>query len=372
MSFLNKIFGSSDQPVKNVSEFWSWFHENSSEFHEVVKSKDPRLVQEKLFPRLERQLGGIKDGIFFLVGMIDADTAELVLTADGYPKNVAFVEDLVDAAHGIPGWMFTALKQPGGEKFGLRLGGVEFGSDTLAFYPNDVPDMPDLVDVTIVHPAFDNTDGQQLHNGAYLYIENYLGELVLMTEIDNMRFCGPSQADKACIPIEALGNFLETRRALFVEKYEGSRALTDTDGYAIMQAQLDGGMPLVATVNTDLISWDKKPSHPWMVVVTIPYNGTATNGLPDNETAEKLNQIEEAITDQLPDHEGYLNIGRQAAKNQRDIFYACADFRKPSKVVYAVQREYASMNIEYDLYKDKYWRTVEHLKSDEQDGLIGD
>jgi predicted fused transcriptional regulator/phosphomethylpyrimidine kinase len=42
--------------------------------------------------------------------MLDDDTAELVLTADGSLLNIAFVEDLVETAPNLKGWKFTALK----------------------------------------------------------------------------------------------------------------------------------------------------------------------------------------------------------------------------------------------------------------------
>ena len=40
-------------------------------------------------------------------------------------------------------------------------------------------------------------------------------------------------------------------------------------------------------------------------------------------------------------------------------FYAlCRDFRKPSKVLYKLQEEYAGqVEITYDIYKDKYWQS---------------
>jgi hypothetical protein len=47
---------------------------------------------------------------FFLTGMYNDDTVELVLTADGAVKNIVFVEELVNSAPKIEGWKFTALK----------------------------------------------------------------------------------------------------------------------------------------------------------------------------------------------------------------------------------------------------------------------
>jgi hypothetical protein len=61
---------------------------------------------------------------------------------------------------------------------------------------------------------------------------------------------------------------------------------------------------------------------------------------------------------ELKDFEGYLNIGRQTAKNVREIYVACRDFRKPSKVLFEVQKKHArQLKVSYDIYKDKYWQS---------------
>ncbi len=84
--------------------------------------------------------------------------------------------------------------------------------------------------------------------------------------------------------------------------------------------------------------------------------------MPDQSTADSLNAIEDKIIAQLPDHEGYLNIGRQTSENLRSIFMACRDFRKPSKVLEAIEKEFkGSFQIEFEIFKDKYWRSVERF-----------
>jgi hypothetical protein len=162
------------------------------------------------------------------------------------------------------------------------------------------------------------------------------------------------------IPLEALPNYLDTREALFVEKYEGVRLFTENDRFALLEAQSDQGRPFLATVNEDLLKWDKKASHPWMFVVSIGYDGSANSGLPNSADLDELDSIEQAISMQLKDVEGYLNIGRQSANDRRDIFYACADFREPAKVAFATLGK-VSRPFEYSIFKDKYWQTVSHL-----------
>jgi hypothetical protein len=84
--------------------------------------------------------------------------------------------------------------------------------------------------------------------------------------------------------------------------------------------------------------------------------------MPDQKTYELLNQLEEDLIAELPDHEGYLNIGRQTADGSREIYFACQNYSKPSKVLYQFQTYYeGSLDLEYSLYKDKYWRTFERF-----------
>ena len=68
--------------------------------------------------------------------------------------------------------------------------------------------------------------------------------------------------------------------------------------------------------------------------------------------------------EQLKDHEGFINIGRQTADGARNIYFACNNFRKPSKVLYEISKSYEHrLKINYDIFKDKYWRSLDQFKS---------
>ena len=64
----------------------------------------------------------------------------------------------------------------------------------------------------------------------------------------------------------------------------------------------------------------------------------------------------------LKDSEGYLNIGRETAEGTRDVYFACDEFRKASVAMRKVCEKYKdSIQIDYDIFKDKYWRCLNHL-----------
>jgi hypothetical protein len=136
MSFLKSIFGKKDNPVKSYSDFWNWFLQHEKDFFKVVSSrKGSKEIVEGFFDKLSPKLKELKDGYFYLTGMFDDNTVELVLTADGDTNNIVFVEELVKAAPNIAGWKFTALK-PSMEikNINISMAGYEFNGDNLNFY----------------------------------------------------------------------------------------------------------------------------------------------------------------------------------------------------------------------------------------------
>lgn len=355
MSILKKLF-SAKQPIENYNDFWRWFQENEKAFFKAVKFQ--KNIEKDFFDRISPKLNELKEGFFYLTGMLDDSTVELILTADGTIKNIVFVEELVKAAPAIHGWKFTSLKPPLDIKnVRIDMAGYRFDSDTLSFYPNDHKDYPDEIDITIVHKDYNESDKSSITNGTYIFLDNFIGELNSVTTIDSVKVIGKEQAEKELIPIEKLKDFLLWREKEFIEKYEGTLQNTDTAEFSILEAELESGNKLIATINTDILNWEKKASHPWLVTLEIPYDGQSNNGMPDKTTYQLLNEIEENVIEKLKDIDGYLNIGRQTANNLREVYFACKDFRKPSKVLHQLTKDYPRIEIKYDIYKDKYWRS---------------
>lgn len=362
MSFLKNIFGKKDGPIKSYVDFWIWFQKNEKEFYNSVKSQ--QNIEKGFFDKLSPKLAELKDGYFFLTGMYDDNTVELVLTADGNTKNIVFIEELVEAAPKINAWKFTALKPALNiEDVSIEMEGLKFSSDNLFFHSNELPNYPDEIDICVVHTEMSDDNREKILNGTYIFLDNYLGELNLVNNIDSLQIISKDEAKKELVPIAKLKDFLTWRQKEFIEKYEGVRYDTENDEYSILEAELESGNMLLAVVNTKLLNWDKQASHPWLAVMTIKYDGSENNGMPDNEDYESIGNIEEEMMALLVDKEGYLNVGRQTSKNEREIYFSCKDFRKPSKVFYETQQKYfGKFEIEFDIYKDKYWQTLERFK----------
>lgn len=151
------------------------------------------------------------------------------------------------------------------------------------------------------------------------------------------------------------------REKEFIEKYDGMIYDTDADECSLLEARDSNGLPVIAIVNQELLGWDAKASHPWMLTIDISYKGNET-GMPDEVTYARMSEFEEAITEKLQCQKGYLNTGRQTYNNERTIFFACKEFRECSRITSNLIKDYTNkLNISYSIYKDKYWKTMDRF-----------
>jgi len=363
MSFLKNIFGKKETPIRTYADFWNWFESNQEAFYKVVKSREN--LEKDFFDKLSPKLGELKDGFYFLTGMSGDHTTELIITPDGIVKNIVFAEELVAAAPAISNWKFTALKSATNiDNLGIRMGDYNFDSESLSFYAINHDAYPDEIDIVIVHNDYKEEDQSTIINGVYIFLDNYLGELNSVTAIDNLKIVSNEQAESELIPISKLKDYLIWREKEFVERYSEVHYDTANDSYSALEAELNNGRPWLAIMNTTLLNWDNKASHPWILAVEIKYDGNNNNGMPDKETYEQLNVFEDEVLAELRDFDGYLNVGRQTADNVRVIYFACKDFRKPAKTLYALTKKYAAtLDVTYSLYKDKYWQSFERFRT---------
>jgi hypothetical protein len=358
MSFFKSLFNKKEKPITSYADFWEWFQQHEQKFYKVVKNNGD--IKSVFFDKMAPKLNELKDDFWYVTGMFDEHVAELVLTPDGAIENIVFVEELVQAAPTLPNWKFTALKPAISiENIRIEMGGYAFKSENLSFYSVDHKEYPDEIDLRIVHDDYNEEDKKTIINGTYLFLDNYLGELNSITTIDDITVISRAEATEELIPISKLKDFLIWREKEFVEKYKGLRHNTDSDSYVSMEATLKNGFPLFAIMNSDLLAWDSKASHPWMLIIRIHYDGKENHGLPDERDYQILNDIEDTIIAQLKDSEGYVNVGRQTADSERDIYMACVDFRLPSKVLHEIVNSYKNQfEIEFDIFKDKYWQSL--------------
>ena|SRR6218665_171325 len=351
---MKNIFNYNQDLVNACTVFWNWFCENEKKFYNALSER--KNVENDFFNPLTDTLDKLREGLYFVAGMPDKQTAELIFTAEGKSKHFVFVEALVALAPEIPGWKFVALKPANIGNMRIRMDEYIFSTENIWFYSNIHKAYPDKIDIMIVHKDYTEENKDLITNGCFLLLENLLGEINFASVIDAAKVCGAAEATEELVPVTKLNAFIEWRQKEFIEKYEDVTHNTGGDAYSTLEATLKNGDSVVATVNTDLLAWDKKASHPWLALVEIMYDGSQNYGMPSPEVVPLLEQIENDLMEQLKDSEGYLFIARQTGEGAREIHFACKEFRKISLVITEIIRKYADrIDMDYEIYKDKYW-----------------
>ena len=346
------------QNKSSYQEFWTWFSSNEEDFFKAVK--DYEKIEENFLDLILPKLKELNENFFILVGMSEDSTAELIITVDGNIKDIVYAEELLEAAPILENWKFTALKPESDIKdVNIKMGEYSFSKENIYFYSNEDEDYPDEIDLIFVHEDLNDQNENEVINGTYLFIDNYLGELNFVTQIDNFSISSKDDAEKELIPIEKLKDFLSWREREFTEKYEGATIKTTEDSYSLLEGTLENGFPMLATVNVDLLQWDKKSSHSWISVLRINYHGDEDNGFPDDKDYDLFNTIEDDIMIELKNDKGKLNLGRETADNVREIYFVSKDFRKISKVLAETVDKYPDYEMTFEIYKDKYWQSFE-------------
>lgn len=352
---MNEITNQNKSAYQN---FWKWFESKEKEFLNAVKER--QNIDDDFLNIILPKLKEINENFFILVGMSDDFTAELIVTVDGNIKDIVYAEEFIAEAPHVASWKFTALK-PGTDiaNVSIEMGGYFFKKENIYFYSNDDEDYPDEIDLVFVHEDLNDQNHNEVINGTYLFIDNYLGELNFLTQIDNFSIVGKNEAEHELIPIEKLKDFLSWREREFTEKYESAKIETTEDSYSLLEGSLENGFPLLATVNADLLQWDQKASHPWISVLRIKYEGDEDNGFPDDKDYDLFNLIEDEMILELKTEDGNLNLGRETAENMREIYFVSKDFRKISKVMAETVEKYPDYEMSFEIYKDKYWQSFE-------------
>jgi hypothetical protein len=361
MGFLRKIFGGKEEDllIGSYADFWRWFQQHEKSFFKAVK--EHANVDEGFLQKLTPKLRQLSEDFYCVTGMADDNTAELIISTDGIIKEFVFAEEFVAAAPAIKGWKFTALKPSTDiDTMGIEMDGYEFNNNNISFFSNDHSEYPDEIDITLVHKDFTDDNKETIASGSLIYLDNLLGEYNTAIMVDVVNVDGPEDGQEL-IPIDKLPGYLLWRQKEFVEKYEGIRYGTAEDSYTTMEAEDENGLPVFVIINQDLMNWDAKASHPWMMVVEIKFDD-GKEGFPDEATNHIMNEFEDEIIKQLPDVDGYLNIGRETYNGMRIIYFASKEFRHSSKTVKNIISQYKNrLEVSYDIFKDKYWMTMNHL-----------
>lgn len=339
-------------------DFWDWFLTKEKAFFEVVRNR--KNIEDQFFDIIAPELAKINSGYYFLSGMRNEDTAELIITVEGDVKKIIFAEELIAAAPEMNHWKFTALKpETHIQNVGVRIGDSEFTKDNIYFYSNEIEGYPDEIDLAFVYEDFNEENRSAATTGICIFLDNFLGELNFATQIDTFTIIGKTEAQKDLVPIEKLKEFLLWREREFTEKYKDQQISVNDDQFSLFEGTLENGMPLMATVNASLLNYEAKASYPWISVLKISYDGSDNEGFPRENDYNAMNAIEDRAVELLRPEDGNLYIGRETGDHSKSIYFAGKDFRKASKVLDQIIKQHPEYTISLEIYKDKYWQSFE-------------
>lgn len=346
--------------------FWTWFASKETAFRDAVQTREG--IEERMFNPVAAQLNPIYPGILLLCGLHPDGDVELIFTADGAVRSIPFIEALIQAAPGLRGWRFTALKPPVPfPGFSIEMGGYSFSDTNIWFFPVSSQTEPDLIDITLVYADYNAEDHDLILNGCCILLDNYLGELSFNTQVDMLQVTGSCGDQPELIALGKLQDYLRWREKEFVERYDGVKYDNASDAYAVMEARTAEDLPVVALVNSTLLGWDGHASHPWILELRITYDTAERNGMPDERASAALDALGSRLLDALPETGGYLQMVRETGGNIRTLYYACREFRTPSVVSHQLSvMPPAGLTVRYEIYKDKYWRSFDRYRRAEE------
>jgi hypothetical protein len=358
MNFFKKIFAAKTEiNIKTNQDFWDWFLQNEKVFFNSIQQKDK--IVEKVLDKIIPKLQMLNEQFYCQVGKESDTLMGLDVSAEGDIKTFVFVEELIESAPKLPNWQFQALKPASGKGFNIGMHGYDFSDENICFFATNHKNYPDEIDITLVHNDYREDNEKLIGQGCLIYLDALLGELNTAILIDSVT-TGDNKDKNELIPIEKLENYLKWREAEFVERYKSVRHNDEDDSYSSYEFEDKGGNSHIAIMNRTLLDWDVKPSHPWMMALDFEYEGNES-GMPNDAILKKMNEFEDELMELLPCAEGYLNIGRRTGNNTRTTYFACNNFRHSSKCVAALIEKYQNLlTIDYSIYRDKYWMTLEN------------
>ncbi|MDF1697253.1 MAG: DUF695 domain-containing protein [Saprospiraceae bacterium] len=360
MNFYKNLFNKpkKDKPEPaTIENFWKWFlRVNHTFYTPIINQKD--VEYEVLNPILAK-LNSIHSGTYLLVGMADENTAEIIFTPEGNLRNYTFIEALVEQSPTLENWKFTAFKPPADKLvFEIKIGDLSFNQDNVKFYPIEEPEYPDEIIIKMVYlEDFDASETEFIENACFIFIENFLGELQVQTQIDYLSLEPDFQDTSKLIDIIKLKDYIRWREKEFIEQYNGVFFDSENSTYMTLEWENETSK-MIGFCNSDLIKWEAKASHPWVVIVTVSYAVDSNNGMPSTALLEEIYAFEDFLVKTLPDRDGFLQVGQTTGEGARHTYYACKDFRRISDFLKANQ-EKTNFDYSFDIFKDKYWRSMQ-------------
>lgn len=358
--FIREILGWSNYPksCESIPEFWIWFQNNERKFARAALRK--ARIEEEFYDKLSPMLNLINSDVFYLVEISKDERIVITFTSDSIIKNAYFIDELVSAAPYLDRWEFRAFRQgvPIDEAI-VHLGGYLFNKDNLSFYSSYDKNCNEVA-LTIVYTDFDLGRKRVIEKGVMLFLENYLGELELVANVDRVKVTG--WAEHAPFPIENLRDFIRWEASKITEKMS-EIVCTVPEYFSSVIFKSSQDKPFFAIINYNLLDWSFKSAYPWILELKLKFEGVGANNMPDDHTYSLLQKVESTFHLVLPRSIGFVFIGSETSSGKKMLFFASRDFRcLPATLRHAYFLHKEKVSLEYNIYKDLNWKNFDRFK----------
>ncbi|WP_183558762.1 hypothetical protein [Mucilaginibacter sp. SP1R1] len=157
------------------------------------------------------------DKLFFEIGGWPDRDQELIITADGDINYFERVEELINDAPEIKGWIFTAFIQPTDLDYASNFEDVDLKPFEMWFLPLDNKNNPKSIGLRICLPNYDSVkDSEWLEAAVYKVLNTVLGEKSFANDVDYIEIKhlpDGNPADQGMMELTDMAAFIKWKKA---------------------------------------------------------------------------------------------------------------------------------------------------------------
>ncbi len=161
---------------KKARAFWDWFLENKDSFTGADSPKELRA-------ELTEALHTFNEKLSFEISVSSDGIKELVISAAGDRDEFSSVGRLTGTAPEINGWRIIAFKPAKGFSNAIEHKGITLDPAEMWFLPLSNEAKPDALGLRIAIPGLTEDQLQDATDGAWMVVDNGLGEKTSGDEI---------------------------------------------------------------------------------------------------------------------------------------------------------------------------------------------
>ncbi len=163
--------------MNTTIQFWSWFERSLGRLRALAEEG----INDGILDECHDQLKSIHPELYFEIGGDPGGPLEMIVSALGDPALFDLVDDVIEAAPVLEGWVWMALKPAQGIGFRTTFEGLELDPKRMWFFPleNKSGDLGLHVSMPDLLPA----DTDRFKRGSRIVLETVLGERAFAEEV---------------------------------------------------------------------------------------------------------------------------------------------------------------------------------------------